>query len=178
MVDTIYKGENINEHTTTPIVQPDSEGEDTMRHLSAGDTLNGLFPFLRAINRKTVHVNKKTIPVNKKTILFIGSASSFFFAGTSEEFFRLRNQIERRLEAYWRKSKAKDGSADDYLPLEKRSVLSIYKRLSNDGIVVILEGGEQGSFWTREEFLRIYGQFLEGNTADFCDIETGDLDSL
>ena len=147
MVEAACKSENIDERPDVPVVQPDTKTDDIVLHLLPGEKSNGLFPFLRAIN--------------KGTILFIGSASSFFFAGTAEEFFELRERIEDTLKFQWVKAKARDGRAEPFLPFEKRSILSVYKRLSNDGIVVLLDGREQGPFWTREEFLSAYGKYLE-----------------
>lgn len=147
MAEATRKSKNIVEYPVIPVVKPVIGKRGITLHLLPGEKSNGLFPFLRAIN--------------KGTILFIGSASSFFFAGTAEEFFELRERIEDTLKFQWVKAKARDGRAEPFLPFEKRSILSVYKRLSNDGIVVLLEGREQGPFWTREEFLRVYGKYLE-----------------
>lgn len=38
-----------------------------------------------------------------------------------------------------------------YLPALKREVLEVYKRLSEDGVAVIVDGAEYG-YWSKEEF--------------------------
>lgn len=151
MAEATRKSKNIVEYPVIPVVKPVTGKRGITLHLLPGEKPDSLFPFLRA--------------VNKETILFIGSASSFFFAGTTGEFFKLRNQVENTLKIQWMKTKARDGRAEPFLPFEKRSILSVYKRLSNDGIVVLLDGREQGPFWTREEFLEAYGKFLEDPRA-------------
>lgn len=162
MVETACKSENIDERPDVPVVQPDTKTDDIVLHLLPGEKPivlhllpgekpNGLFPFLRAIN--------------EGTILFIGSASSFFFAGTAEEFFELRERIEDTLKLQWVKANMRDGKDEPFLPLGKRSISSVYERISDDGIIVLLDGVERGSFWTREEFLEAYGKFLEDPCA-------------
>lgn len=151
MVETVCKSENINERPDVPVVQPDTKTDNIVLHLLPGEKPNGLFPFLRAIN--------------KGAILFIGSASSFFFAGTAEEFFELRERIEDTLKLQWVKTNMQDGKDEPFLPLGKRSISSVYERISDDGIIVLLDGMERGSFWTREEFLEAYGKFLEDPCA-------------
>ena len=39
-----------------------------------------------------------------------------------------------------------------FSPLMDRKVIDIYPRLQGDGIVIIVEGSEIGSFWTKEEY--------------------------
>lgn len=39
-----------------------------------------------------------------------------------------------------------------FSPMMDRKVVDIYPRLQGDGIVIIVEGSEIGSFWTKEEY--------------------------
>ena len=38
-----------------------------------------------------------------------------------------------------------------YLPIEKRAVKSVYKRIQGDGTVIIISGDEAGDYWFLEE---------------------------
>lgn len=133
--------------TSNPAVQADPKKEDISIHLTLKEMHAGIFPFMGT--------------VDSETILFIGSSSGFFFAGTKGEFLRLRDRVENGLYIYWKKQEARGESVGPFSPLGSRRIISAYKRLSDDGIVVILEGKDPGPYWTREEFLKTYGQFLE-----------------
>ena len=138
--------------TPNPAVQAGSKKDDVSIHLTLDEMRAGIFPFMGT--------------VDSKTILFIGSSSGFFFAGTKGEFLRLRDQVENGLYVYWKKQEARGESIGPFSTLGSRRILSAYKRLSDDGIVVILEGKEPGPYWTREEFLKTYGRFLEDDAFE------------
>lgn len=105
MAEATRESKNIVEYPVIPVVKPVTGKRGITPHILPGEKADSLFPFLRA--------------VNKETILFIGSASSFFFAGTTGEFFKLRNQIEDTLKIQWMKTKARDGRTEPFLPFEK-----------------------------------------------------------
>lgn len=51
-----------------------------------------------------------------------------------------------------RKSELKEALLKS-VPFEDRKVLDFYPRLSSDGLCIIIEGQEQGTIWTLEEYL-------------------------
>lgn len=110
-----------------------------------------------AVSMGNTRLNDVMKKASSGTVFYVGSHSAFFFIGTRKEYFRYRKYIEKGLKISHSKSKAV--KTDDYTPIEKRSVLATYRRFSDKGLAVILEGDESGAFWFREEFRKTYRNY-------------------
>ena len=86
----------------------------------------------------------------------IGAKSAFFFVGTQEEYEHDIDRLDINFYKIWRtkrKAKKRD-TPKTYTMIRDRQVTEIYKRLSNDGIIVSIEGEENGTYYDREEWER------------------------
>lgn len=92
----------------------------------------------------------------EETLFYVGSGSAFFFIGTMEDFLRYNSRIASALIVGWETSKSKNEKKKEFIPLEKRKALSLYKRNSDNGMIILVEGEDKGPFWTRGEFQERY----------------------
>lgn len=70
---------------------------------------------------------------------------------------KYKNDIKRNKETMeWSKKQMNNYKMyiDSFVPLSKRKILDVYPRTQRDGIIIIIEGDEIGSFWTKEEYDR------------------------
>lgn len=122
------------------------------------------------INSRTLH-DELAKHIGKT--VFLGARSSFFYIGPCEEAISdlfLIGLMECSYAAIGRASKNEDGSLNNqHKPRSKfkikeslvgdRRVTEVYGR--GDGVVIIVEGGGFGAFWTRNEYLAGKDVFLK-----------------
>lgn len=117
-------------------------------------------------------------------ILHIGSKSSFFFIGTKAEYYRdifsiTKNMMKTAnnavnscktklcylLSIHAPKASIKENTdklkywqhyIDTFVPPDEREITEEYPRLLRDGIVISVEGTENGKYWLRSEYLANY----------------------
>ena len=80
------------------------------------------------------------VPDDSRVLFYIGTGSGFHFIGTKEDYLRDEKRI---------KGKSKRQIADLYL--RDRKIKDIYIRIQG-GYAIILEGDEQGAYWTFNEY--------------------------
>jgi len=68
------------------------------------------------------------------------------------EIFYLKNSLYR-LDNYYPKLFNYEKALKDFVPIEEREVLESYNRLSDEGLVIIVDGCDSGSYWFAEEYL-------------------------
>lgn len=89
----------------------------------------------------------RTVMKKCNVMLHVGTeeGSSFIFVGTPEEYFS--TSAKRRV---------RGGKMSETEPLDKqigrRKVIEAYERISEDGVVVIVEGKEKGVYWNKAEY--------------------------
>lgn len=101
---------------------------------------------------------REELEARKGESVLIGMRSSFFFVGPAEEalkdmkFIGVMSRVCVPLMSQGRVTKRSLGSED----VGARNVIKTYGRnaAGKDETVIIVEGGEFGAFWTREEYLR------------------------
>lgn len=94
--------------------------------------------------------------------VYLGTRTSFFFVGPSEEAIRdivLVDRMERAYADYIGRKIGFAKIAKSDMPKEcigERNVTDVYKRDSGveHEVVIIVEGREFGAFWTRNEYLK------------------------
>ena len=74
----------------------------------------------------------------KDTICHIGAKSGFFFVGKHDNFIRDVDGIE--------KSMIESNGKDKTIPIRERTIKEAYPRTQEDGIVMVVEGGELGKY--------------------------------
>lgn len=87
--------------------------------------------------------------IDKEQVVQIGAKSSFYFIGTSEEYFEDLAAIN----AYF--GKRSKGRA--FTPMEKRKVRNEY--YNENGLVLLTTGGENGEVWFRDEYENILPRY-------------------
>lgn len=121
-----------------------------------------------------IMLNEWLQTLHAEKIVFIGSRSNFLYIGKQRDsFLAMRNlddvyreKLEKRLAVARQQyeysvmldrkremitheeeiQKAKKRIAD-YVPFGERYVKEVYKRFSDEGTVIIIEGREQGKYW-------------------------------
>ena len=123
-------------------------------------------------------LSEKIQEIKGNPLLFVGSKSSFIFIGLKSEiregtdeadhhyFGMIEESVRRAYDRYekntqlGRKREARTDLEEyqkaydkmqAYTPLMDRDVKDTYKRITDAGQVIIIEGEECGYYWTREE---------------------------
>lgn len=89
--------------------------------------------------------------IKDDTIVYIGSKSAFFYIGTKKDFVDNIDSISSSLLDLFKRA------PKDFVPLKDRRIKDVYRRLGDDGIVIVLEGKEPGMYWTIEEYREAAG---------------------
>ena len=66
---------------------------------------------------------------------------------------KMKQQSHRRIKEHLQPILSNVTYLHDFAPVIDREVKEVYKRIQDDGIVVIIEGTEFGPYWDRKEYL-------------------------
>ena len=123
-------------------------------------------------------MSEKIKEIQGNPVVYIGSQSSFFFIGpkadirksikeVDDHFFGMIEKSARQAYGRYEKNaqlgRKREARSDleeykkawdrmqSYKPMMDRNVKATYKRITDAGQVIIVEGEECGNYWTREE---------------------------
>ena len=114
---------------------------------------------------------KEELAAHPGRTIFLGARSSFFFIGPAEEAAAdlplIGSMLRFHAALAGRKATPakirKLNLSEDRLKLGERRVLRMYDSYvhGDGGLVVIIEGTEFGTYWTRDEYLEAKDSFLK-----------------